>query len=195
MSQRLEIVVAEFGKVDDSDWPDVMREAIDRYSERLHSYPPGPVDGSVAVRNIGRGADWLVVVLVVGGLFFTIPETHKKVRESLEEWQRIFKELKSVASWLVGTKRALYPDQYLFLVALFSLAERIEPGELTFLGRTQLPEDNPDLADKGPLLFSFSDGSVVHQVAVGRNGHVLWANELPVPAIGPNKSLERSREG
>ena len=188
MSQQLELLVSEFGEVDDSEWPRVEREAIGHYSQLLRSYPAGPIDGSVTIRNIGRGADLSVVVLVVGGLFFTIPEAHKRVRESLEEWRRIFKEFKSVSSWLIGKKRALYPEQYLFLVALFSVVERTEPDALTFLGFTQLPEDDPDLSDKGALLFSFVHGSVVLQVAVARNGHFLWENELSLPAIEPNTS-------
>lgn len=190
MSLSLEILVSEFGEVDDSEWPRVQSEAIGQYSQLLQNYPAGPIDGSVAIRNIGRGADWAVVVLVIGGLFFTIPEAHKRVRESLEEWRRIFKELKSVSSWLFSSKHALYPDHYLFLVAVFFVAERAETDELTFLGFTQLPESNPDLANKGALLFSFSHGRMIRQVAVGRNGDVLWENELPAPAIGPNSSFK-----
>ena len=138
MSQSLEIFVPEFGEIDASEWPRVEREALSRYSRLLRAYPAGPINGSVTTRNVGKGANWSVIVLILSGLFFTIPEAHKRVRESLEEWRRIFKELKPLFSWLLGTKRALYPDQYLFLVALFSVAECIEPSVLVFLGFTRL---------------------------------------------------------
>lgn len=183
MLQQLEILVSEFGEIDDSEWPRVKNEAIDHYSKLLHTYPAGPIDGSVTIRNIGKGADWPVVVLIFGGLFFIIPEAHKRVRESLEEWQRIFKEFKSISLWLASKKRALYPDQYLFLVAVSSAVKRVGPDTLIYLGSTRLPEYNPDLTDKGTLLFSFAHGKVIYQVAVDRNGHVAWENEMSIPAI------------
>jgi hypothetical protein len=99
MSQSLDILVPEFGELDDAEWPRAERDAIAHYSRRLRTYPGGPIDGSVMTRNIGKGADWSVVAIVVGGgLFFAIPEAHKKIRETLEEWRRIFKELTSFFS-------------------------------------------------------------------------------------------------
>jgi hypothetical protein len=90
----------------------------------------------------------------------------------------------------VEKKTALYPDQYLFLVALSHVAERLDPDSLIFLGFTHLPEDHPDLADKASLLFSFARDNTMHQVAVARNGQVSWVNELPIPALGPNNSFK-----
>lgn len=188
MSQELEILVLEFGEVNDLNWSRVEIETVRRYNERLHAYPAGPVNGSVTIRNIGRGADWLVVVLILGGLFFTIPETHKKIRESLEEWQHIFKEFKSLVSWLVGKKAVIYPDQYLFMVALFSVVELVNLDTLVFLGFVRLPEDHPDLVDKSTLLFTFAHDDMIKQVAVNRSGQVLWENQFPNPTTGSKNS-------
>ena len=183
MSRQLEIAVLEFGEVNDSDRPRVEKEVLCHYMRLLDNYPAGPIAGSVEIRNIGKGADWPIVILAIGGLFFTIPEATRKVRDSLEEWRRIFKEFQEVMSWILGKKRAIYPDQYLFLVGLFAVAARVEPDALTFLGLARLPEDNPDLSNNGPLLFSFAQGGVIYQVTVGRNGQVLWDNEFSVSAI------------
>ena len=185
MAQQLEIIVPEFGEVDDSDWAFVQEQTIQHYSRLLEAYPGRELHGTVAIRDIGRGADWSVVVLVLTGVFFAIPEAHKRIRESLEEWRRIFKELKAASSWLLGKKPAFYPDAYLFLVALFCVVDRGEPNGLTFLGCIRLPEDRPDLADLSALLFTFSNEHTVHQVAVARSGQVLWKNDFTVLAGGP----------
>ncbi|WP_223619032.1 hypothetical protein [Lysobacter sp. ESA13C] len=185
MSQYLEILVAEFGEIDDSAWSEAERIAIDNYLQLLQTYPSRPIEGSVTIRNIGRGADWSVIALAIGGLFLAIPEAHKRLRESLEEWRRIFKEFQSISSWLglVGKKSVLYPDQYLFLIATFHVVDRFEPDAIIFLNALRLPEDRPDLTQMGCLLFSFSLGNVVHQVAVDRGGRVLWENAISIPQI------------
>lgn len=186
MKQSLDILVPEFSEIDDSEFSRAEEKAIAYYSSLLQTYPGAPAEGSASTRNIGKGADWIVVVISLGSLFFVIPKAHKHLRESLEEWQRIYKEFKSLISWLLGNKPALYPDQYLFLVALFVAAETANSNDLVFLGFTRLPEDQPDLFDHGSLLFSFGSAALVIQVAVGRNGHVLWQNELELTSLGPN---------
>jgi hypothetical protein len=101
----MEKLVFEFGEIDDSSVSDIESAAISSYSSLMQNYSQGSVDGSVSVRNIGKGADWSVIVLTITGIFFAIPEAHKKVRESFEEWQHIFKELKSLYTWLIPKKQ------------------------------------------------------------------------------------------
>jgi hypothetical protein len=182
--QAMETLVLEFGEIEDSAVSKVELAAVSKYSNLLQNYSSGSVDGSVSVRNIGKGADWLVIVLTITGIFFAIPEAHKKVRESFEEWQHIFKELKSLYSWLIPKKIVLYPNQYLFLIALNLVATKTNPKELIFLGFTSLPEENPDLDKYPTLLFSFENQTDLYQVAIARNGDVLWENKIQM--IGKN---------
>lgn len=180
----MEILVLEFGEIEDSAVSKVELDAISKYSNLIQNHPSGSIDSSVSVRNIGKGADWSVIILTITGIFFAIPEAHKKVRESFEEWQRIFKELKSFFSWLIPKKIALYPNQYLFLIALNLVAAQTNPEELIFLGFTSLPEENPDLDKYPTLLFSFENQTDLYQVAIARNGYVLWENKIQM--IGKN---------
>lgn len=114
----IETLVLEFGEIMDDAVSSVESAAILKDSNLLNEYSSGSIDGSVSVRNIGKGADWSVIVLTITGVFFAIPEAHKKVRESIEAWQLIFKQFKSLYQNVIPKKLALYPDQYLFLIAL-----------------------------------------------------------------------------
>jgi hypothetical protein len=134
------------------------------------------------VRNIGKGADWSVIVLAITGIFLAIPEAHKKVRESYEEWQLIFKELKSFYSRIIPKKIALYPDQYLFLIALNQVVTKTNLECLLFLGFSTLPEETPELDIYPALLFSFQNQNSLYQVAISRHGEVLWENQIQMIA-------------
>jgi hypothetical protein len=52
-----------------------------------------------------------------------------------------------------------------------------------FQGFTRLPEDNPDLQGYEPLLFTFTDRGALEQVAVARNGEVLWHSSLELSNV------------
>jgi len=181
MQSNFEILIPEFGERDDAR---VQQDVVAGYRERLRSYPDGVIRGTVATRNIGKGADWIVVAVSIAGLFFTIPKAHKLVRESWEEWQRIYQEIKVVLSWLVPHKPAYYPDGYLFLIAVSVLVEDVEDSDLTFLGLDRLPEDNPDFAGREPLLFKFRRGQSIEQVAVERHGAVRWRKCVQISDTG-----------
>lgn len=176
--QAMETLVIEFGEIKDTAVSRVESEAVSKYSNLIQNYSTGIVYGSVSLRNIGKGTDWSVIVLTITGIFLAIPEAHKKVRESYEEWQHIFKELKSFYSWLIPKKVALYPNQYLFLIALNQVVSQTNSNELVFLGFTSLPEENPDLDKYPTLLFSFENQTILYQVAIARNGDILWENKI-----------------
>lgn len=189
--QAIETLVLEFGEIEDSSVSTVELAAISNYSNLIQNYSQSTLDGLVSVRNIGKGAEWSVIVLTITGIFFAIPEAHKKVRESFEEWQHIFKELKSLYTCLIHNKVALYPNQYLFLITLNLIAIKTNPKELIFLGFISLPEVNPDLDKYPPLLFSFENRTNLYQLAIARNGDILWENKIQMAGKEPNQSLIR----
>lgn len=186
MQEQLELIIVPFGEVPDDEWDARIAEAEESYRRRLNEYPGGPVQASISARNIGRGADWFVLVVsfssAIAGGFFAIPKAHKLVRESIEEWGRIFDELKNIFKRLAPPK-ALYPDAYLFLIALRDADESNDKSNLEFHGYKRLPEDNPDFRDLESLVFTFSKNGTLKQVAVSRQGHVLWRNDIELSDI------------
>ncbi len=178
--QSMETLILEFGEIDDSAVSKVELATVLHYSNLIQTYTNQSVNSSVSIRNIGKGADWSVIVLTITSIFFIIPEAQKKIRESVEEWQSIFKELKSIYSWIVKKKTALYPNQYLFLIALNSVVAKTNNNEFVFLGFKSLPEENPDLDKYPSLLFSFVNQQQIYQVAISRTGVILWENQLQV---------------
>jgi hypothetical protein len=175
----MEILVNPFGEPKD-DLEKEEQTAVRAILDKLESYPDGHIPAEVRIKNIGRGADWSVVSISIlstaSVLFFAIPAAHKKVRESLEEWKRIYNEFSRLISWLAFSSPIYYPDHYLFLVALLKLDEDAEASELTFLSSHAIPEDNPDLKGLESLIFNFQDGEILESVAVSRQGIILWHN-------------------
>jgi hypothetical protein len=175
----MEILVNSFGELKD-DFEQEEKAAIRAVLDKLESYPDGHIPAEVGVKNIGRGADYYVVSISIlsaaSVLFFAIPTAHKKVRESLEEWKRIYNEFSRLISWFAFSSPIYYPEHYLFLVALLKLDEDTEASELTFLSCHAIPEDNPDLKGLESLIFNFQDGDVLESVAVTRQGKLLWHN-------------------
>jgi hypothetical protein len=178
-----ELLVTAFDEVPDDGWAREMAEATQLFQDRLKSYPRGPIEGAVSLKNIGRGADWVVVAVTIasaaGTAFFAIPKAHRAIRESISEWARILKELKSLYAWITGNRQTFYPDQYLFLLALEHLDKAGDVDALVYLGLKRLPEDVPDLQGLEPLLLSFASTNALEQVAVSRQGKVLWHNQIP----------------
>jgi hypothetical protein len=177
----MEIIINPFG---DPSQHKVEREKeeVDSLLEKFECYSGGYVPVEVGTRDIGKGADWLVVSVTIlssaTSLFFAIPAVHKKVRETLEEWNRIFKEFKRLLDWLSIEKPVMLPDEYLFLEALSKLDEECEASELVYLGVNRIPTDNPSLQGLEDIVFSFQDGGMVESVAVSRSGKVLWHHSV-----------------
>jgi hypothetical protein len=175
----MEILVNPFGEPKD-DFEQEEKAAIRSILDKLETYPDGHIPAEVGIKNIGRGADWHVVSISIlsaaSVLFFAIPAAHKKVRESLEEWKRIYNEFGRLIRWFSFSSPIYYPEHYLFLVALLKLDEDTEASELTFLSCHAVPEDNPSLQGLESLIFNFQDGDVFESVAVTRQGEVLWHN-------------------
>jgi len=180
-SEPFELLIAEFGEIPDEDVARVHREAIDRHTRRLREFPNPPIQASVEVRNIGRGADWWVIAVTAASLYFAIPAIHKRIREDLEEWRKIHAKMQRFAGWVCGSKPAYYPDTYLFLTALAELVRRTGIKECEYLGALALPLESADLPPS--MVYTFSVGQAIHQAAISRTGAVLWWNILPRPSI------------
>ncbi len=180
MKDQLEFIVIPFGEVPDDELDARIADARNSYLARLDEFPGGPIEASVFPRNIGQDGDWTVLVVSFGsaiaGGFFAIPKAHMLVRESIEEWGRVFEELTSIVSHLDPPK-TLYPDVYLFLMALRDVDRPGEKDSFQFHGYKRLPESDPDLRDLESLLFTFSRKGTLKQVAVSRYAQILWRND------------------
>lgn len=187
-SRDTELLILAFGEIPDSAWHRELATAKSFFEERLVKCPQGALVGDVSIRNIGRGADWTVIAVsitsTVAAALVAIPKAHKFVRENVEEWKRIYRELRAIYDWMCADRPALYPDAYLFLVALTQIEEIVNSESLAFIGVTRLPESNPDLAGREALLFSFTANGVVEQIAVSRTGEVLWRNSFSTDGAG-----------
>lgn len=179
MKKSLKLLIAAFGELPDESWKEEVTAAKSRLRERIASYKGGiRLETEVAATNIGRGADWIVLALSFGLAAAAIPALHKKVRENIEEWRRIYRELHTFFSWVLEGRSALYPDEYLFLKAIENLSEQSLPDSMEFKGMFRIPDLNPDLQGREALIFSFSDTSQFVQVAISRSGEVLWRNSV-----------------
>lgn len=178
-------------EVDDTHWKKYLDGIRKECEERAKTFPQGAVATTITERNIGRGADWIVIAVALVGsasyAAFAIPKAHKQVRESLEEWKRIFRELKAIYSWIRGARAALFPDTYLFLVALDRLSAAPEAANLVFQSTMRLPEDDPNMKERESLLLSFTYNLTLEQIAASRRGEVLWTNRIE---LNVNPSLD-----
>lgn len=174
-----ELIIVAFGELSDDGWEEEIAAEEKRVRDRIATYEAGaPENVEVAAVNLGRGADWMALVVSFGVAAILIPEVHKKIRENIEEWVRIYRELHALFSWVVEGRKALYPDEYLFLKAIAVLSEQALDEGMEFKGVTRIPEDNPDRQGRESLIFSFSSGDKLRQVAVARGGNVLWTNSV-----------------
>lgn len=174
-----ELIIVAFGEISDDEWEEEIAAEENRVRDRIASYEAGvPENAEVAAVNLGRGADWMVLAVYFGVAAIFIPEAHKKIRENIEEWARIYRELHALFSWIVEGRKVLYPDEYLFLKAIEVLSEQALDERIEFKGVTRIPENNPDRQGRESLVFSFSSGDTLRQVAVARGGDVLWTNAV-----------------
>ena len=124
------------------DWPEQTPEIIKRLDTTLDSYDER-VQFQLSEENIGSGADWPVIAIniaaIAGTAFFAIPASHKKIRESLEEWKLIGKNFLKLFEYISGTERVItYPIQILFLDAIENLAKQKNSENAVFLSATTL---------------------------------------------------------
>ncbi|EIV1777536.1 hypothetical protein MOU97_004221 [Vibrio vulnificus] len=97
-----------------------------------------PIEFLIRESNIGRGADYPVTVIqvisVLGFVGFVIPEAHKRVRESLEEWSRI-RDYFSKLSALLSQNNSIIalPDEVLFAKSAEALLTETKASDAVFV--------------------------------------------------------------
>ena len=174
----MEILVNAFGELSDNEWKATEKKELNFYKDKFESYPGGYIPAEIEIKNIGRGADWDVVSLIilpsVSIIFFAIPSAHKKIREAIDEWKKIFNEFQRLIKWLSFKSEVFFPDEYLFLCALVKLDESVDASELIFKDYHLIPNDNPDMKGKEDLIFNFINGSTLESAAISRQGKPLW---------------------
>lgn len=179
MSETHQLLVLAFGDLSDDSWREEIAAAELRVRKRIASYDGQPrLDADVSKTNIGRGADWTVLAISFGMAAIAVPTLHKKVWENIEEWKRLYHELHAFFTWILEEKKALYPDNYLFVKAVEILSAQLFMEGMEFKGVSRIPEANPDLQGREALIFSFGDAKKIVQVAMSRSGDVLWQNSV-----------------
>ena len=180
----MEVLINSFGDPSDENYEQKKLFDIKLTQDRFNKYSAQSIPAKIEVKNIGKGADWEVISIsipaVATALFFTIPATHKKIRESIEEWHRISNEFKRLVKWMSFTSPVYYSDHFLFLSSLASFDDTVDVSNLIYLGSNKLPEDNPSLQGLEALIFNFKSENTVINVAVSRNGNILWSNSFEV---------------
>ena len=93
---------------------------------------------SLQETNIGVGADWPTIAVnvatIAGVGFFSVPEAHKRVREALEEWQRIGGNFRKLMDWLPSKEPLVsYPIEILFISASEALLGVLGNGDAVFI--------------------------------------------------------------
>ena len=177
--ESLELVIAAFGELSDDDWEAVVEAGESDLRRRISEFVgEKPSNIEVKSADIGRGADWTVLAIYFVAATIAIPEAHKRIRENLEEWQRIYRELNAFFTWVIKGRAALYPDEYLFLKSIEALSVEGLSENIEYKGVLRIPEDDPTMQGREALAFSFSDGKALVQIAVSRKGKVLWLNRI-----------------
>jgi len=98
-------------------------------------------DVEVSSINLGAAADWLVVAITIASTgFFLIPATHKRLRETIEEWGRIFNHFKKLRQWLEKKYSVtMHSPGFSLIDAIDRLEIRGELDNAIFLDHSILP--------------------------------------------------------
>lgn len=118
------------------DWPEQTPIVTNRIDGILKEFNE-PVKYDLTEHNFGGGADWPVIAVNVATIasvgFFAIPEAHKRIRESLEEWGRIGASIKKLIKHLSDREVLVAePIEVLFLDACKALLEFSNAEDATF---------------------------------------------------------------
>jgi hypothetical protein len=190
----MQILINSFGEPN-GNYEQRKCDEIKLIKDRFNKYSTANIAADIDVKNIGKGADWEVISIsipaIATALFFTIPAVHKKIRESIEEWQRISNEFKLLVKWMSFTSPVYYSEHFLFLTALASFENKVEVSNLIYLGCKTLPEDNPSLQGLEDLIFNFKNENTVISIAVSRDGNILWNNGFEVSAPNAIKQINK----
>lgn len=168
------------------DWHEQTPLIIDAIKDRIRSYPGCKIDVEILEENYGTAADWPVIkvkVLVVAGvLFFGVPDVHKRIRETYEEWQHIATEVDNIVTTVAGSSEILECSAgVLIFDALKEIHKTTDAADLRFLNLKKIPgERGFGAIDMPDYLFSFTGSTKIYQVAVNCDRTIAWVNELEI---------------
>ena len=171
----------------DLDWSIQPRNFKKSFSSKMKKSPYGEVIYLLQQTNHGLGADWPTVTVTIFSiasfLLFAIPEGHKKIRESIEEWEKIKTELEKLIYWIFKRKTIIqYPKEILYLDVLTQALKSVpSDAEVIFLNMMEMPlskEHTSCFNNYKQYLFSFSIDTKIHQIAIDSNRNLLWKNVL-----------------
>jgi len=129
------------------------------FIDRINGYPHGEIQFATHDSDHGIGADWPIIILeiigVSGALFFAIPATHKKIRETCGEWSRIADNLERFLTWF-GGEPVSYSIEAAFLRALQHLHKKTSVLDLEVIAASEVPGPSNVASgsfERSPLLY------------------------------------------
>jgi hypothetical protein len=168
------------------DWHEQTPLIIDAIRDRIRIFPGGQIEVEFLEENYGTAADWPVikikVLAVAGVLLFGVPEAHKYIRETYEEWQHMAREVDSVVTTIAGSSAVLECSVGILIFdALKEIHKTTNAADLRFLNVKKIPgERGFGTVDMPDYLFTFCSDTKIYQVAVHCDRSIVWVNELEI---------------
>ncbi|MCG7983767.1 hypothetical protein [Candidatus Thiodiazotropha endoloripes] len=137
----------------------------------------------------GTSADWPTITITIGGgigALFIIPEAHKRIRESFEEWKRIGNEITSLITWIASKYPVVaYPKELLFfdLLEWFETELGIDVNELEFISvddEFPIPDKRYGMSIDKAYLFTLKNKKVVYQIAIQNDREIIWKHSYEI---------------
>jgi len=125
------------------DWSEQTMIIKQRLKTNLDSYPEQPLEYALRETDHGVGADWPTITIELlkwSALFFSIPATHKLIRETVQEWKEIKKTLDKIVAWIKKDDAVVsYSIEFAFLKTLEFLETRCDVSELELAAYFEIP--------------------------------------------------------
>lgn len=167
------------------DWDEQTPIIKNQIQKRFSEYEKD-IEYKIIETNHGKGADWATIALVLMNVFFVIPASHKKIRESISEWKLIYNNICGLTNWISEKFRILfYPKELLLLDALSELEKSLDVDEIELLSI-----DEHDKIFEGMLCpenlklitFTFKQDDFVYQVGFSNERKLMFVNKIKLIA-------------
>jgi len=174
----MEIIIAPYKDPSCAlDWDEQTPEIEQRISALLREYEEY-LEFSLEQRNLGKGADWPTVAVTIAGIagtaFFVIPEVHKKIREAIEEWKIIGKNVKKLIQYISAHERVVvYPVELLLIESIVHLEQVASIEGISFGGLRVIAEPGSHEHISGLFEFTFATDSKGWKISIKGNGELF----------------------
>lgn len=144
------------------DWHEQSPEIRRRISEIADKFGES-IDYTIQETNLGTGADWptitVNVITIAGVGFFALPEAHKRVREALEEWQRIGANFRKFIDWIASKEPVVtQPIEIIFISASEGLLSVLSEDDAVFIKYEEIEPVGSYVESCGLYDFRFKSG-------------------------------------